>query len=108
MGFVRILSMLALSAMTLAACGSDDDEGSTGGNSEALGRCNQYCDASAGKDCQLVDAPTCKQICSALMQSVSADCAAKHKASYDCQLAQADICASDPCQAQMSAASNCM
>ena len=102
-----VLLMAAVAAVAMAGCGSDDDEKSSGTNSAALSRCNAFCDASAGKPCQLADLATCKQICGALMQAVSADCANKWKTSYDCQLAQPDICAPDQCQAQMEAANNC-
>jgi hypothetical protein len=90
------------------ACGSDDEDSSGGGNSAALTSCNQFCDKSAGQSCQLVDAATCKQICSALMQSLDASCAAKQKAMYDCQLAQSDVCNTPACQTQTDEASACL
>jgi hypothetical protein len=107
MGYLRVVVLVVLSAAGVAACGSDDDEKPGGANSAALERCNQFCDASAGKPCQLVDAPTCKDICSALMQSIDADCANKQKAMYDCNLAQADVCNEDACQTETEAASSC-
>jgi hypothetical protein len=107
MDYLRAVLMMVLSAAGMAACGSDDEKPG-GTNSAALERCNRFCDASAGKPCQLVDAATCKEICSALMQSLDADCANKQKAMYDCNLAQADVCNEDACQAETEAASSCI
>ena len=108
MGYLRVVLLVVLSVTGVAACGSDDDGKAGGTNSAALERCNQFCDASAGKPCQLVDAATCKQICSALMQSLGADCANKQKAMYDCNLAQADVCDDNACQTETEAASSCL
>ena len=108
MRLVSVFLMAALPLAVVAGCGSDDDESSSTKNSAALSRCNQFCDASAGKSCQLLDAAECKQLCSALMQAISADCANKQKAMYDCNLAQADVCDPNACQAESQAASGCM
>jgi hypothetical protein len=102
------LGSIAAIGAALIGCGSDDDDGGGGSNSAALASCNQVCDKQAGTACALLSAQECKEFCSAIMQNVNADCAAKQKAAADCQLAQPDVCETAACQAEEDAAFACL
>jgi hypothetical protein len=82
--------------------------GGGGGNAEVLATCKEYCDRQESDGCSIgLDA--CKQLCDAIIGPLGSDCAQKQKASYDCQMAEPDVCeAASECQDEMTAAGNCL
>lgn len=98
-----ILSCLFGLLGMVTACGSDDDKG---GGAAKLESCKQLCDKQAAANCPLnLGADVCKQFCDAFAQAPAA-CQDASKAASDCQLAQADVCATDACKSQEMAVEN--
>jgi hypothetical protein len=82
-------------AFVAVAC--DDDENDSAAKLES---CKQVCDKSATAACGLAfPVDVCKQLCDAHAQA-SAACQDALKATSDCQLTQANVCAGTGCEAQ--------
>jgi len=102
--------LAALAALAVAAgCGSSG--GSTGDSAATVAACEQYCDAYLAAACtpsNYTSAADCKMAECHPLNLAPAMCQTKLKAYYDCQKAQADVCAGDtPCMDAFTAVQTC-
>ena len=82
------LGLLTAALLGLAGCGDDDDSGA--GSSEGVLSCEAHCDAQQA--CAVTPVDDCKQGCGLVIGQLDADCAAKAKAAFDCNVANDEAC----------------
>lgn len=110
--FKWLCAALALSALSLPACGGDDKKNSPNPDAQAyLTSCQNLCVKQDTAKCTSVVTMTladCKSLCDALSQAIPGTCAAKYKAYGQCTDNASDACTAETaCSTQMEAANTC-
>ena len=90
----QLLSFLFLSSLTVMglACGdeggeSDDETGGSAAQSSCYDQCQAQEDGACG-----VGLDTCHELCDLILDALDADCTAKAQASFDCNIANDEVC----------------
>ena len=91
-----------------AACDSEggDSDGDSGG--AASMSCYSQCQAQEDAGCG-IGLETCQELCDILLDGLDADCTAKAQASFDCNVANDEVCGvSMMCEAEAEAYAACL
>lgn len=90
-----VLSCVAAMSLTVLGCAEDDDgggDGDGGNNSGAVtDACYAQCDAQEAGGCG-IGQQTCEDACDAIIAALDEDCQAKAQASYECNVANDEVC----------------